>query len=466
MDDRSPPRQALDHATPRHRDTATAVVLPDFAKAVRILVVAEAANPELTSVPLVGWSMFQALARRCDAHLVTELRNAPAVARAGLPAAAWTPIDNRLLQGSAWHLAKWLRRGNTSLGWSLYTGLATLVHPGFEAAVWRRFGREIRAGRWDVVHRVTPVTPVAPSPLATWCRRAGVPFVAGPVNGGWPWPRQFPELAAAEGDRFRDLRALARLMPGRARAWRDAAAVLGGSRRVLAELAPWARGRRFLLAENAIDPQRIPPSPPRPRPPGAPLRLAFVGRLVPLKGVDLLLEAAAPLLRSGQASLLLIGDGPQRAALTALATRLGINAQVEFAGHLPHDAVAARLADAHVFAFPSLREFGGGAVLEAMACGLAPVVVDYGGPPELLPPGGGIAVPLGPRAALIAAFGAALTGLADDEGKRLGMAHLAFAHAWARFTWDAKAAQLLTLYAWLLHRGARPGWDLQHAAGG
>ncbi len=439
---------------------------PTAAKPLRLLVVAEAANPELTSVPLVGWSMYQALARCCDAHLVTELRNAPAVARTGLPASAWTAIDNRLRQGSAWHLAKWLRRGNTSLGWSLYTGLATLAHPGFERAVWRRFGREIRAGRWDVVHRVTPVTPVAPSPLATWCRRAGVPFVAGPVNGGWPWPRQFPELAAAEGDRFRDLRALARLMPGRARSWRDAAAVLGGSRRVLAELAPWTRGRRFLLAENAIDPLRIPPCPPRPRPPGTPLRLAFVGRLVPLKGVDLVLEAAAPLLRAGQASLLLIGDGPQRSRLVDLATRLGASAQVEFAGHLPHDAVAARLAEAHVFAFPSLREFGGGAVLEAMACGLAPVVVDYGGPPELLPPGGGIAVPLAPRAELIVAFGAALSRLAGDEAERLGMAQVAFAHAWSRFTWDAKAGQLMSLYAWLLGRGGRPRWDLQRAENG
>ncbi|MEI8045251.1 MAG: glycosyltransferase family 1 protein, partial [Verrucomicrobiota bacterium] len=163
----------------------------------RVLLVAEAANPKLTSVALIGWSFSRALAKVADVHLAAEMRNRADIEAAGTGGMEFTPINNRRWQGMAWNVAKVLR-GGTSLGWSTYSALATLAYPAFERRVWCQFGDRIARGEFDVVHRITPNAPVVPSLLATRCARAGVPFVLGPINGGVPWPREFAHLRRAE----------------------------------------------------------------------------------------------------------------------------------------------------------------------------------------------------------------------------------------------------------------------------
>jgi len=114
------------------------------------------------------------------------------------------------------------------------------------------------------------------------------------------------------------------------------------------------------------------------------------------------------------------------------------------------------VAENHLLLFPSIREFGGGVVLEAMAMGLAPLVVDYGGPGELVTDGTGFKVPLGERPAIVAALRAQLEHLAAAPGEVAEAGANGRAKVARDFTWAAKARQVATIYDWVLAGGRGP----------
>jgi hypothetical protein len=156
----------------------------------RVLLIAEAANPELTSVPLVGWSHAAAIARQADAHLVTQVRNRAAIERAGWrEGREFTALDSEAVARPLYRLGE-LVRGGANKGWTTRMAFNYPSYVYFEHLLVRRFEARIRAREFDVVHRLTPLSPTIPSlELTALCRRAGVPFVWGPINGGLPWPR-------------------------------------------------------------------------------------------------------------------------------------------------------------------------------------------------------------------------------------------------------------------------------------
>lgn len=424
----------------------------------RVLLVAESANPKLTSVALIGWSFSRALAKVADVHLAAEIRNQPDIEAAGIEGIEFTPINNRRWQGMAWNVARVLR-GGTSLGWSTYSALATLAYPAFERRVWKQFGARIEAGEFDVIHRIVPNSPITPSLLATRCAQAGVPFVLGPINGGVPWPKEFAHLRTAEREWLTPFRNAHKLLPGYHATRRDAAALVVGAKFAWNEMPEQYRHKCVLLSENAIDGERFPRGV---RPEfREPLRVAFVGRLVPLKGVDMLLEAAAPLARVGKLQLDIIGDGPELSKLRQLAIELGIHHAVEFPGWVEHSQLADRLRQSHVFGFPSVREFGGGVVLEAMALGLVPMVLDYAGPAELVPPGTGFTIPMGPRAAVVCGLAECLNRATASPRALVAMGKRAQDHVFEQFTWEAKARQMLEVYAWSRNTtNPKPSWRI------
>jgi glycosyltransferase involved in cell wall biosynthesis len=107
--------------------------------------------------------------------------------------------------------------------------------------------------------------------------------------------------------------------------------------------------------------------------------IIFIGRLIRDKNVELLLEACA-ILRNKfpKVQIVIIGDGPERAALEKKSANLGLDTNVHFRGFLSsYDQVAALLKSSKVFAFPSSREGFGIVVLEAMTCGLPVVTVRH-----------------------------------------------------------------------------------------
>lgn len=158
------------------------------------------------------------------------------------------------------------------------------------------------------------------------------------------------------------------------------------------------------------------------RPPltGPPL-VAYAGRLVPEKGVDVALRAfAAARAAVPDARMLVAGDGPVRGELEQLAAELGVADAVAWTGHLTRGEVEREFDAAWVQVVPGRwEEPFGNVVTEAMVRGTAVVASDAGGPADVVRPGvTGELVPPGDAAALAAALTRVLgdVGLAERQG--------------------------------------------------
>lgn len=418
----------------------------------RILIIAEAANPEWVSVPLVGWSLAYALREVANIHIVTQIRNREAILKTGLVEGEdFTAIDSEKVARPLWRLGS-LLRGGAGKGWTTTTAINAISYYYFEHLVWKQFGKAICNGEYDIVHRITPLSPTTPSTMAKKCKRANVPFVLGPLNGGVPWPKEFDAARRQEKEWLSYVRSAYKLLPGYRSTLKSSSALIIGSMDTMAQIPAKYRPKCLYVPENAIDPSRF--STVANSDNTGPLRACFVGRLVPYKGPDMLLESAIPLLRNNQLHIDIIGDGPLMQNLRDLVVKEGVEAAVTFHGWIEHSNIQEVMCRSQVFAFPSIREFGGGAVLEAMALGLVPVVVDYAGPAELVTPDVGYKVPIGRREVIISAFEKQLRLLTANRDMLQSMSSAAITRVQTLFTWQVKARQVAEIYKWVL--GERP----------
>jgi teichuronic acid biosynthesis glycosyltransferase TuaC len=170
-------------------------------------------------------------------------------------------------------------------------------------------------------------------------------------------------------------------------------------------------------------------------------RLVSVGRLVDVKGFEVLIDAMAALRASGiDATLVIVGGGPLSHSLAARAEAAGVARAVCLAGPLPPARVAERLAAADLYVQPSRREGFGVALVEAMATGLPSVATRSGGPDGIVGEADGILVAPGDAEALAAGLRRAIERLGSFD--RAGIA----ARTAERFGHSQVADRLVSVY--------------------
>ena len=206
------------------------------------------------------------------------------------------------------------------------------------------------------------------------------------------------------------------------------------------------RGQIAVIAQFGVDPELFRPSD---APPDRPFTIGCVARLVPEKGLAVLLHAAARL--GGEWRLRIVGGGPLRAELDALAGELGIGDRVTFLNQIPSTEMPAQYHAIDALAVPSLttptwkEQFGPRAAVEAMASGVPVVGSDSGAIPGVVADAG-LIVPEGD----VEALAAALDLLRGSPEQRAALGRQGRARVLARYTHEEIAAATVKVYEAML----------------
>jgi glycosyltransferase involved in cell wall biosynthesis len=425
-------------------------------KKLKVLLIVEQCNPEWASVPLEGYNYFRGINNLVDATLVTHIRNKPALEKYPEYEKIFY-IEERKLSKQYYKIVETIT-AKGRVNWPLYNALSYPIYEEFNQQVYQKFKGKILNGDYDIVHGITPIMPRYPFKVVSVCQQT--PFILGPVNGGIPFPPGFQETARQEFAQFNFLRAVGRaLIPGYVETYKKADKVLAGSTytlNLLKQLFAIPDTRMELFYENGIAQEFLMSVKPA-KEEGSQINLLFVGRLVPYKCADVVIESIGRLDQAIQSKIrfTIVGDGSERNNLEKLVKELNLAEIVSFAGWVNQSETLDYYRKADIFCFPSIREFGGAVVIEAMACGLPCIVANNGGIGEYVNEETGFKIEPISREYLTQELTSKIKMLVEDDKLRESMSAKAIERA-KEFEWENKARKIVEIYEKMLgEKGVR-----------
>lgn len=427
-------------------------------KKLKVLLIIEQCNPEWASVPLVGYHFYKSISQLVDTTLVTHERNRSALEKV-CPDRNITYISESKFIKRYHKISEKLSQLKKKIIWPLYHTLTYPIYEEFNALVYSKFKESILKGDYDIVHAITPMMPRYPVKAVKVCKNQ--PFIIGPVNGGVPFPKSFQDVARKEFSVFNFFRLIGRaIIPGYRETYEKADYIFAGSTytlNLIKELFNIKNEKIELFYENGLENyffkkeeelnevknerenQRI--------------NLLFVGRLVPYKSADILIEAISKLEPSikQKIALTIVGDGCERNVLEQQVQKFNFKDRVYFTGWVVRQETLKYYRNSDIFCFPSIREFGGAVVLEAMANGLPCIVVNNGGIGEYVTEETGFRIDPISRDFVVRELKKCIEQLVRDRDLRYTMSLKAIERA-KEFTWSAKAEKIVSVYYKLLAR--------------
>lgn len=411
----------------------------------KVLLSAFACEPGLGSEEGVGWNMVLQAAKYHEVWVFTRTFCRPFI-EAEL---ARNPVSNLhfiYFDPFGWSEDWKGRQGLLQFHYYLWQIWAYFVA--------RRLHREVG---FDLVRHVTYVKHWSPSFLAL----LPVPFIWGPVGGAESAPRAFWQEYSRRGKIYEILRELAQGVgerdPFTSLTARRSTAALATTE----ETAQRLRGMRAknveVFSQVGLSKDEISQMAQYAAHQDSPVRFISVGRLLHWKGVQLSLRAFALALQTQnealeQAEFWIVGDGPERNRLEALAGELGIAGKIRFWGALPRTQTLQKMGECHALLHPSLHESGGFVCSEMMAVGRPVICLDLGGPAVQVTDETGIKVPASHPEEAIKGLAEAITRLANDPELRTRMGEAGQKRVKEVFDWDVKGEYFAQLCENILAR--------------
>lgn len=398
----------------------------------KILLSAFACDPTEGSEPSYGWNWAVGLAERgFEVHCLTREASRAGISTVQLP---------RNLKFTYVRLPFGLER--------LYSTSQLTQYLYYIIWQWRAYKTAVtlhNAKKFDMVHHIT----FGSLQMGSFMYRLDIPLVFGPAGGGQIAPiafkEYFGEAWSAEERRNRASRLLLRFNPACKTMLKKASVVLAANEETL-HVAESNGAKKVSLALDVGLPDRFFPedSSRRVRQNGR-LKLLWVGRLMPRKGVMLLLEVMKELKDYPGITLTVVGDGVMKDVLLDGIGNFSLERTVSWEGWVPFAEVRKYYSDHDVFLFTSLRESGGLQLVEAMAFGMPAVALDLHGPGLIVDSDRGIKCECRTPAVAIERLKAAILELYENPTlvKNLSVGASKFAESQA---WDKRIDAIIDRY--------------------
>lgn len=333
----------------------------------KVLLSAFACDPGEGSEPSYGWNWAIGLAERgFEVHCITTESSKAAISAVTLP-------PN--IQFSFVRLPLGIEK--------LYSASQVTQYLYILLWQWRAYRLAIalhNANNFDVIHHIT----LGSLQMGSFMYKLDVPFIFGPAGGGQMAPAAFRKYFgtawSTEKNRSRMSWLLLKLNPACRAMLKKATAVLVSNEETLRVAEANGATRVSIALDVGLPDWLVPEENVIKAPQEGRLKLLWIGRLMPRKGVLLLLDVMKELKDYPGITLTIVGDGVMRDVLLDAIKEYALEGTVIWKGRVPFEEVGEFYHNHDVFLFTSLRESGGVQLVEAMAFGMPVVTLDLHGP--------------------------------------------------------------------------------------
>ena len=401
----------------------------------KILISAYACEPHKGSEPGVGWNWAKQIAKFAEVWVITRANNREVIEeelkKNPEPNMHFVYVD----------LPKWMRF------WKKGQRGVHLYYYLWQFAAYFKVRKLVKEVRFDIAHHITFVNDWIHSFLACF----PLPFVWGPIGSNKPIPFKFiPTIKDYVEDRLKHfLRLFLRIInPFYLFTLLKSTKIILISKEQL-KTFPFryiSRDKFAFQSANAVERFDVFSYNHNP------IIIFSAGSLIIIKGFHLSIYAFVELYnRKKDVKFVISGGDKHMKFLESLVNRLNVNDKITFTGNINRIEVIKLMQRSDIFLFPSF-EGGGMVVLEAMACGLPVVCLDYGGPGEMVTEDCGIKVkPITPEQT-IKDLADALLKLANDPELRKKIGEAGKKRVQEYYTWEKKGEFIKQIYEEVLGR--------------